>query len=125
MDKLIYRAATPETWALIDETLAMDANSKAFEAELRDQIAAALAGMRPAPCVFAYSVTWDSDAGTSTWLFRTEAERDAAILADLRKNYGTKHPKEAASDDWRDLYHVLQEGSADWWLHTEDHSLSL
>jgi hypothetical protein len=44
-DELITRSAPQWAWDVIDETLAMDAQSSAFDPELRDEIDAALAAM--------------------------------------------------------------------------------
>lgn len=44
-DEIVDRAAPRWAWDIIDETLAMDSQSKAFDPELRDQIAAALRAM--------------------------------------------------------------------------------
>lgn len=44
-DEIITRSAPRWAWATIDETLAMDAESKAFAAELRDEIKLATAAV--------------------------------------------------------------------------------
>ena len=45
MDEIVCRSAPRWAWEIIDETLAMDAQSKAFDAELRLSIGAAITGM--------------------------------------------------------------------------------
>ena len=45
MDEVVTRSAPRWAWEVIDETLEMDANSSAFDKELREQIALALKGM--------------------------------------------------------------------------------
>ncbi len=44
-DEIVVRVAPRWAWEIIDETLAMDANSKAFGRELRDQISDAYDAM--------------------------------------------------------------------------------
>ena len=46
-NEIVKRAAPRWAWDVIDETLAMDANSHAFSQDLRDDIATALEAMKP------------------------------------------------------------------------------
>lgn len=75
-----------------------------------------------APGPMIWNLVTDSDAGTFSEIYFTEAERDARCLALCADHWVAQDGPMSA--DWSVAYAVMQGRSCDWWFHLSEHDIS-
>ena len=70
-----------------------------------------------------WSLVHDSDSGTATFLFGSEAELDSKAALIMEEDWAACNRKQPMPADWREAWEIIQSDGCDFWISTDTHEV--